>query len=43
MVVLGVLVPLVAVVGIPAWLLAVALRRRGDRRREAAAAAPVQG
>jgi hypothetical protein len=40
-VVLGVLVPLAAVVGIPAWVLAAALRRRG--RRPQPEAAPVQG
>ncbi|MDQ1516046.1 MAG: hypothetical protein QOE80_1876 [Actinomycetota bacterium] len=34
-VVLGVLVPLAAVVGIPAWVLAMLLRRREGRRREA--------
>jgi hypothetical protein len=39
-VVLGVLVPLAAVVGIPAWVLAMVLRRRGGRRRETA---PAQG
>jgi len=33
LVVLGVVVPLAAVVGLPAWLLAVVLRRRDGRRR----------
>ncbi|MCA1843177.1 MAG: DUF4349 domain-containing protein [Actinobacteria bacterium] len=41
LVVLGVVVPLAAVVGLPAWLLAVALRRRGGRRPEEPA--PAQG
>ncbi|MDQ1493351.1 MAG: hypothetical protein QOJ23_5865 [Actinomycetota bacterium] len=39
-VVLGVVVPLAALFGIPAWMLAVLLRRREGRRREAA---PAQG
>ncbi|HEV7863616.1 MAG TPA: DUF4349 domain-containing protein [Acidimicrobiia bacterium] len=38
LVVLGVVLPLAAVVGIPGWLLALAVRRRGGRRREAAPA-----
>ncbi len=37
-VVLGVLVPLAAVVGIPAWVLAVVLRRREGRREQTAPA-----
>jgi len=40
-VMLGVLVPLAAVVGFPAWVLVAALRRRG--RRPQPEAAPVQG
>jgi hypothetical protein len=40
-VVLGVLVPLAAVVGIPAWVLAAVLRRRDGRRQEGAAPAQV--
>ncbi|HEY0400104.1 MAG TPA: DUF4349 domain-containing protein [Acidimicrobiia bacterium] len=40
-VVLGVLVPLAAVIGIPAWVLAAVLRRRG--RRPETEAAPAQG
>jgi hypothetical protein len=40
LVVLGVALPLAAVVGIPAWLLAMVLRRRGGRRPEEPA--PVQ-
>jgi|GEM_PF-2881707 len=39
LVVLGVAVPLAAVIGLPAWLLAVVLRRRGGRRAEEPAAA----
>jgi hypothetical protein len=39
-VVLGVLLPLAAVIGLPAWVLAALLRRREGRRREAA---PAQG
>src|SRR5437588_419298 len=38
-VVLGVLLPLAAVAGLPAWVLAALLRRREGRRREAAPAA----
>jgi len=41
LVVLGVVVPLAAVVGLPAWLLAVVLRRR-DGRRRAEEPAPAQ-
>ena len=40
-VVLGVLLPLAAVVGIPAWILAALLRRRDGRRRDEVA--PAQG
>jgi hypothetical protein len=39
LIVLGVVVPLAAVVGIPVWLLAAVLRRRGGRRAEEPAAA----